>query len=107
MRSGQRGGQREERTATTGDTKKGSIYILKGVFNKKGRIHLKGSSLIERVVFDVIKRHIVTKLVICIRIDRGQREGHEVWTARRTTGGAASYKFLKKKLYDFFHNLGL
>ena len=55
MRSGQRGGQREERTATTGDTKKGSIYILKGVFNKKGHIHLKGSSLIERVVFDVIK----------------------------------------------------
>ena len=93
MRSGQRGGQREERTATTGDIKKGSIYILKGVFNKKGRIHLKGSSLIERVVFDVIKRHIVTKLVTCTRIARGQREGYEEWTARRTTGGAASYKF--------------
>ena len=63
--------------------------------------------MIEKVVFNLIKRHIGTKLVICTRIDRGQREGHEEWTARRTTGGAASYKFLKKKLYDFFHNLGL
>ena len=57
--------------------------------------------MIERVVFDLIKRHIVTKLVICTRIARGQREGHEEWTA----GGAASYKFLKK-LYDFSPQLG-
>ena len=61
--------------------------------------------MIERVVFDVIKRHIVTKLVTCTRIARGQREGDEEWTARRTTGGAASYKFLKKKLYDFFFTI--
>ena len=29
------------------------------------------------VVFDLINRHIVTKLVICTRIDRGHKEGHE------------------------------
>ena len=52
MRSGQRGGQREERTATRG----------------------------------IIKR-----------IDRGHREGHEEWTARRTTGGASSYKFFEEE----------
>ena len=39
MRSGQRGGQREERTATMVDTKKGSIYI-------------KRAFLIKRVVFN-------------------------------------------------------
>ena len=40
------------------------------------------------------------------RIVRGQREGHEEWTARRTTGGADSYDLVKKKIYDFFlsHN---
>ena len=37
---------------------------------------------------------------------RGQREVHEEWTARRTAGGASSYKFLKKKLYDFSPQLG-
>ena len=62
--------------------------------------------MIEKAIFNLIKRHIVTKLVICTRIARGQREGHEEWTARRTTGGAASYKFLKKKLYDFSPQLG-
>ena len=35
--------------------------IQKGGFDKKGRIDLKRSSLIERVVFDVILRHIVTR----------------------------------------------
>ena len=62
--------------------------------------------MIEKVFVNLIKRHIVTKLVICTRIARGQREVHEEWTARRTTGGAASYKFLKKKLYDFSPQLG-
>ena len=62
--------------------------------------------MIEKVFVNLIKRHIVTKLVICTRIARGQREGHEEWTARRTMGGAASYKFLKKKLYDFSPQLG-
>ena len=62
--------------------------------------------MIEKVVFNLIKRHIGTKLVICTRIDRGQREGHEEWTSRRTTRGASSYKFLKKKLYDFSPQLG-
>ena len=62
--------------------------------------------MIEKVFFNLIKRHIVTKLAICTRIARGQREVHEEWTARRTTGGAASYKFLKKKLYDFSPQLG-
>ena len=37
---------------------------------------------------------------------RGQREVHEERTARRTAGGASSYKFLKKKLYDFSPQLG-
>ena len=63
--------------------------------------------MIEKVVFNLIKRHIVTKLIICTRIARGQREGHEEWTASSTTGGAASYKVLKKKLYDFSPQLGL
>ena len=35
MRSGQRGGQREERTATMVDTKKGSIYIKRAFLIKK------------------------------------------------------------------------
>ena len=43
----------------------------------------------------LIKRFIVTKLVFCTRIVRGQREGHEEWTAWRTTGGADSYKIVK------------
>ena len=62
--------------------------------------------MIEKVFVNLIKRHIVTKLVICTRIARGQREVHEEWTARRTAGGASSYKFLKKKLYDFSPQLG-
>ncbi len=61
MRRGQRGGHWEERTATTVDSKKGSITLKREFFNKKGRIYLKRSSLIERVVFDVILRHIVTR----------------------------------------------
>ena len=81
--------------------------------------------MIEKVFVNLIKRHIVTKLAICTRIARGQREEwtagvvdseedngrgqrevHEEWTARRTAGGASSYKFLKKKLYDFSPQLG-
>ena len=54
MRRGQRGGHREERTATMVDIKKGSITFKREFFNKKGRIFLKRSSLIERVVFDLI-----------------------------------------------------
>ena len=42
-------------------TKQGSITFKREFFNKKGRIYLKRSSLIERVVFDVILRHIVTR----------------------------------------------
>ena len=48
---------------------------------------LKGSSLIKRL--------IVTKSVFCTRIVRGQREGHDEWTAWRTTGGADSCKIVK------------
>ena len=57
-RSGQRGGQWEERTARRVNTKKGSIHYLKGstflkrvVFTKKGSLHLKGSSSLKKVVF--------------------------------------------------------
>ena len=45
MRRGQRGGHREERTATMVDIKKGSITFKMEFFNKKGRIYLKRSSL--------------------------------------------------------------
>ena len=43
------------------DSKKGSITLKREFFNKKGRIYLKRSSLIKRVVFDVNLRHIVTR----------------------------------------------
>ena len=42
-------------------TKQGSITFKREVLIKKGRIYLKRSSLIERVVLDVILRHIVTR----------------------------------------------
>ena len=45
MRRGQRGGHREERTATMVATKQGSITFKREFFNKKGRIYLKRSSL--------------------------------------------------------------
>ena len=50
---------------------------------------MKGSFLIKRV--------IVTKLVSFTRIVRGQWEGHEEWTARRTTRTdsiTCEYKFV-------------
>ena len=45
MRRGQRGGHREERTATVVATKQGSITFKREFSNKKGRIYLKRSSL--------------------------------------------------------------
>ena len=43
-------------------TPKRAVFKFKrAFFNKKGRIYFKRSSLIERVVFDLIKRHIVLK----------------------------------------------
>ena len=44
--------QREERTATMVDTKKGSIYIKRAFLIKRVVFKLKGSSLIERIVFN-------------------------------------------------------
>ena len=44
--------QREERTATMVDTKKGSIYIKRAFLIKRVVFKLKGSSLIERVVLN-------------------------------------------------------
>ena len=38
MSRGQRGVQREERTATMVDIKKGSIYIQNGIFSINGRL---------------------------------------------------------------------
>ena len=54
MRRGQRGGHREEKTATMMATKQGSITFKRESLIKKGRFYLKRSSLIERVVFDLI-----------------------------------------------------
>ena len=54
MRRGQRGGHREKRTATMVATKQGSIRFKREFLIKKGRIYLKRSSLIERVVFYLI-----------------------------------------------------
>ena len=42
MSRGHQGVQREERTTTMVDTKKGSIYNQNGVFIKKGRLNWKG-----------------------------------------------------------------
>ena len=52
MRRGQRGGQREERTAT-GWILKRAVYTFKeAIFNKKGSSVVEGGSLTKRVVFN-------------------------------------------------------
>ena len=52
MRRGQRGGHREERTATMVATKQGSITFKREFFNKKGRFLFK-KVVFKRVVFDL------------------------------------------------------
>ena len=77
--------------------------------------------MIEMVVVDLIQRHIVTKLVICTRIERGHRSGQRGGVRGMRSGQRGGQRsgqrggqreehpatiFWKKKQHDFSTQFG-